>query len=262
MEDGGWLYPSVLPVSGYACIACAPLVEDTATTAPSSDGGSGKRGDLIIREANKTDGTVESTGEDNTEGKSTENIGSVSFKINSNGETLGDVTVWSNEETAYLSISSGTKATDSSGGYVSRISIVNIPPTTDLPKMEDAMALQAYECTPQGTTFSPAISLTFTLNEEEWKQYGESAKVGWYNDNTGEWEIIQGTAAANTRTITIQISHFSKYALFGDDTGEIVTDTQETGAQSSTSMYWLWIILLLGIVGGAGYYITQVKRKD
>ncbi|WP_094229187.1 PKD domain-containing protein, partial [Methanolobus psychrotolerans] len=240
----------------------------TVTTTPSSgSSGSGGSGSLVIREADESNEPAESAGEDNTEEKSTKHIESVSFEADANGETLSDVTVWSNEETAYLSVSAGTKVTDASGGSVSSIRMVDIPvsdvpASTDDPEMDDAMALYAYECTPDGTTFSPAISLTFTLSEEEWNQYGESAKVGWYNNDTGEWEIIQGTADASTRTITIQVSHFSTYALFGDDAGEPVAETQQTGTQGGMSMSWLWILLLLAIVGGVGYYFTQVKKKE
>jgi hypothetical protein len=186
----------------------------------------------------------------------------VSFETDSNGEIQGDVTVWSSEETAYISVRTGTKVTDASGRSGNSIRIVDIPlsdapKATDVPEMADAMVLHAYECTPDGTTFSPAIRLTFSLSEEEWEQYGESAKVGWYNDGTGEWEIIQGTANAHTRTITIEVSHFSTYAIFGED-----TETQETGTQSSTSMSWLWVLLLLVIAGGVWYYFTQVKKKE
>ncbi|WP_321419799.1 PKD domain-containing protein [uncultured Methanomethylovorans sp.] len=236
----------------------------TVTAAPSSgsshSGGSGSSGKQVIREADESNESEESTGDDNAEGKSTKHIESVNFETNSGGETLNDVTVWSSEETAYLSISTGTKVTDASGGSVNSIRIVDIP-VSDIPEMEDAMTLHAYECTPDGTTFSPAIHLTFALSEEEWEQYGESAKVGWYNDDTGEWEIIQGTADASTRTITIQASHFSTYALFGDNNGEL-TGTQDTGSQGGMSMSWLWILLLLAIVGGAGYCITQINKKE
>ena len=259
-----------LNASNFAGSNLSSNMTITVTTTPSpgssSSGGSGSSGSLVIRETD-TDEPAESAGEDSTEEKSTKHIESVSFEADANGETLSDVTVWSNEETAYLSVSAGTKVTDASGGSVSSIRMVDIPvsdiPVSDVPEMDDAMALHAYECTPDGTTFSPAISLTFTLSEEEWKQYGESAKVGWYNDDTGEWEIIQGTADASTRTITIQVSHFSTYALFGDDAGEPVTDIQDTDAQSSTSS-WLLVFLLLVIVGGAGYwyYFTQVKNKE
>ena len=261
-----------LNASNFAGSNLSSNMTITVTTEPgtdsSSSGGSGSSGRLVIRETD-TDESTESAGEDSTEEKSTKHIESVSFEADANGETLCDVTVWSNEETAYLSVSAGTKVTDASGGSVSSIRMVDIPvsdipASTDDPEMDDAMALHAYECTPDGTTFSPAISLTFTLSEEEWKQYGESAKVGWYNDDTGEWEIIQGTADASTRTITIQVSHFSTYALFGDDAGEPVAETQQTGTQGGMSMSWLWILLLLAIVGGAGYwyYFTQVKKKE
>jgi PKD repeat protein len=237
----------------------------TVTTEPSSGSSrsGGSSGSIVIRE---TDEPEESTGEANTEEKSTRYIESVSFETDTGGKIQGDVIVWSSEETAYISVSTGTKVTDASGESVSSIRIVDIPVSDvpaamDVPEMDDAMALHAYECTPNGTTFSPAIHLTFTLSEEEWEQYGESAKVGWYNDDTGEWEIIQGTADASTRTITIQVSHFSTYALFGDDAGEPVAETQDKSARSSTPS-WLWVLLLLVIVGGAGYYIAQVKKKE
>ncbi len=258
-----------LNASNFAGSNLSSNMTITVTTAPSSgsssSGGSGSSGSLVIRETD-TDESAESQGEDSTEEKSTKHIESVSFEADANGETLSDVTVWSSEETAYISISTGTKVTDASGNSGSSIRIVDIPvfdvpAARDVPEMDDAMALHAYKCTPDGTIFSPAIRLTFTLSEEEWKQYGESAKVGWYNDDTGEWEIIQGTADAGTRTITIQVSHFSTYALFGDDTGETVTETQDTDKQGM-SMSWLWVLLLLVIVGGAGYYITQVKKKE
>ncbi|WP_406658051.1 PKD domain-containing protein [Methanolobus sp. ZRKC2] len=258
-------YDVSLNASNFAGSNLSSNMTITVTTVPSSGssgsgGGDGRTGELHIREL---DEPGESIGEGNTEEKSTKYVESVSFEAGSNGETLTDVAVWSSEETGYLSVGAGTKVTSASGGSVNNIRIVDILPATDVPEMEGAMAFQAYECTPDGTTFSPAISLTFTLSEEEWKQYGESTRVGWYNDDTDEWEIMKGTADAGSRTITIKVSHFSTYALFSDDIGEVVTGkTDKTGMQSSMSMLWLWIVLLLVIVGGAGYYVTQVKKKE
>ncbi len=266
------IYNVSLNASNFAGSNLSSNLSITVTTAPSSGssgsgGGSGNSGKLSIREVDGLDEPEDSISEDNTEGKSTENIGSVSFETDTGGETLGDITAWSSEKTARLSVSAGTKVTDASGGSVHSIRIRDIPASavpaaTGVPDMDSAITLQSYECTPDGTTFSPAIQLTFELSEEEWEQYGESAKVGWYNDDTGQWEIIQGTADASARTISIQVSHFSKYALFGADTSEPVTETQDAETQSGMSMSWLWMLLLLAIVGGAGYYVTQVKKKE
>ncbi|MFA5397339.1 MAG: hypothetical protein WC346_15115 [Methanogenium sp.] len=150
------------------------------------------------------------------------------------------------------------------------ISIVAVPVTSilsptpgDIGSIEHPGALYAFECSPEGTTFSPAITLSFVLSEEEWSLYGEQAEVGWFNSETGIWEAVSGVADADTRTITIEISHFSTYALFAELIPQVPMPdvTKVPGGKSNSSSLRLLGGFFIIIALGVGGYLVISKRK-
>jgi PKD repeat protein len=195
--------------------------------------------------------------------------GTARLPVRPDGAVDQTVTLWADDLSGYLTIDAGVVARDASGDSQETISIVAVP-VTSLPtpgtigSIELPGMLYAFECSPDGTTFSPAITLTFVLTEDEWEIYGSQAEVGWYNSESGEWETITGVANADQRTITVQISHFSTYALFAKMSAEVPLPdmTNIPGEPSGGSALWLGaglvLIIALGVVG----YLVISKRKN
>ena len=194
--------------------------------------------------------------------------GTAQLPVNPTGAVEQTVTLWADDQSGYLTIDAGVVARDASGGSQETISIVavpvtSIPPPGSIGSIERPGMLYAFECSPDGTIFSPAITLTFVLTEEEWGAYGNQAGVGWYNSESGEWKTITGVGNAEQRTITIEVSHFSTYALFANVVPEVLLPdvTSIPGEPSGGSALWLGgglvLIIALGVVG----YLAIQKRK-
>jgi len=140
----------------------------------------------------------------------------------------------------------------------------------------------AVECSPAGATFSPAIDLTFTLNDEEWAGVLEKAGgnagnliVKRYDPLTGVWEDIPTTVDAVHRTVTASIAHFSTYGLFSDvaittpvtqelkntatTVAAVTTIPAATTPSDEGDLLWLWIAAFVAVVVIAAgvYFLTR-----
>ncbi|MCK9278937.1 MAG: PKD domain-containing protein, partial [Methanoculleus sp.] len=188
--------------------------------------------------------------------------------VGPDGATDRPVIIWADDIAGYLSIGAGVTARDATGLPQENISIVAVPVTTiPAPGVFDAIErpvpLYAYDCTPDGITFTPAITLTFTLTEDEWNRYGNRAEAAWFSSRSGAWERVAGAADADRRTITISVSHFSIYALFVE--GQSVVDVSPTMTVAppapSEGSIWVWgiVIVVLGILGVV-YYVRQKNQ--
>ena len=97
------------------------------------------------------------------------------------------------------------------------ISITRIP---DLPAAPTGEALSfagmAYELQPDGATFSPSVSLSFTIPQEQW---GKEYVIQEYDHATDTWLDLPSRNDPQTGTITVQISHLCCFALFAKSTG-------------------------------------------
>lgn len=69
---------------------------------------------------------------------------------------------------------------------------------------------KAFTFTPHGTVFNIPIRLVLNWNEFA----GEPVELLYFNEFTGEWEIsAQGVWDESARTVTLELNHFSRYAL-------------------------------------------------
>jgi hypothetical protein len=69
----------------------------------------------------------------------------------------------------------------------------------------------AYEIGPDGATFSPPISLTFTIPQAQW---GQDYPVKFFNQKSGTWQDLPTAFDAATGTVTAHFSHLCIFALF------------------------------------------------
>jgi len=96
-----------------------------------------------------------------------------------------------------------------------RITAVSLPPSP--PQQMGFIGLN-YNLEPDGATFDPEISITFTYNKN-WIPAGlgpEGLTVGYYDTDTKQWVMLDAkdiTIDPATNTITAKISHFTYYSV-------------------------------------------------
>jgi beta propeller repeat protein len=126
-------------------------------------------------------------------------------------------TLSSTDGTTKLVIPSGAIARDADGSPLSLVAIEpvaaeQIPPDSPNPDLLPA----GYACNlqPDGATFDPPITLTFTVAGDEWQEEG-SYRIGWWDEDNAGWIEVNGTVIDFVeKTVSAPVSHFCIYALF------------------------------------------------
>ena len=115
---------------------------------------------------------------------------------------------------AMVFIGEGVMAKDASGKPLAEITIKSLPPE-NLPAVPPGstftFAGMAYEIGPDGVTFSPPGSLSFTLPQA---RAGQDYTIKSFDKKSGTWQDLPATFDAATGTVTVQISDFCSFALF------------------------------------------------
>lgn len=191
-----------------------------------------------------------------------------SLTTSKSGEVQVSTTVRTSDGAGAVTIAAGTTARDRNGEPLGEVSVKNLDPAT-LPPLPAGNTLGlALTCGPDGATFDPPITLTFTLTADEWSRIGDTSvlHVVWYSPSTGSWEEIPATVDPATRTVTARISHFSTYALAwpsvlkevtassGDAAATVTPTAGQVQQPSSEALPWPIIgagclVLLLAVAG-------------
>jgi len=133
---------------------------------------------------------------------------------NAKGVVTQATVLQSTDGLATVNISTGIVAKDAEGKPLSSITIRAIP-AEDLPNTFPGASLsfagRAYELLPDGATFSPGISISFTAPNI---QFGQEFLVKTYDHTTDTWQDVPSTINPETGIITAHISHFCCFALF------------------------------------------------
>jgi hypothetical protein len=96
-----------------------------------------------------------------------------------------------------------------------RITKVNAPPA---PPQDTGFIGLSYDLEPDGATFEPAITITFTYNPN-WIPAGlgpENLTVGFYDADTQQWVMLDAsdiTIDPDTNTVSASITHFTYYSV-------------------------------------------------
>ena len=141
----------------------------------------------------------------------------------SEGKVLRDTIFTSEDSIADLTFPQGTVALDGNGKALDRILIETVNASA-LPPLPDTgmfrFAGYAYTCSPSGATFTPPITLTFTLSEDAWNTLNGDFSVQFYDEETGTWVDVPVTVDTASHTVTAEVSHFSVFALFEEEAAE------------------------------------------
>ena len=183
-------------------------------------------------------------------------------KIYTNAEgTITQATMLpSTDGLANVFLGLGIVARNSSGMPLESLSIRRIP-AEEFPAAppEDALSFtgMAYELQPDGATFSPSIPLSFTVPQVQ----GEKEYVIQENDDaTGTWQALPGSFNPDTGIITVQVSHFCRFALFAK-----VTETNSPGTTTATNAKAKIVPLtkpaMSTNIGMVGWGLTMIREN-
>lgn len=140
---------------------------------------------------------------------------------NQGGVITQETTLTSTDTLASVMLGEGTIAKDSTGSPLSSVSIASIAPdaipATPLSGQAVMIDGRAYELGPDGATFSPGITVTFTIPQAQW---GKEYSLMMYDKATGTWSEVPGSFNAKDGTFTAVLSHFSCVALFEKEIGK------------------------------------------
>ena len=149
---------------------------------------------------------------------------------NSVGVITQETTLTSTDTLASVVLGEGTIAKDSAGNPLSSVSIASIAPDAlpATPPSGQAVMIdgRAYDLGPDGATFSPGITVTFTIPQAQW---GKEYSLMMYDKATGTWSEVPGSFNAKDGTFTAVLSHFCCVALFEKNIGQpAVRQTTQT----------------------------------
>jgi PKD repeat protein len=144
---------------------------------------------------------------------------------NANGVVTQATRLLSTDSRAAISIGEGVVARDASGKPLPEIS-VKAQPSENLPAIPSGstftFAGMAYEIGPDGATFSPPVTLTFTLPQAQW---GQDYTVKSFDQTSGTWQDLPTSFDTATGMVTVQVSHLCCFALFAVPHTSLVTPT-------------------------------------
>jgi len=133
---------------------------------------------------------------------------------NNLGVITQKTTLQSTDGLVAVTITQGVTAKDRAGEPLSSIAIKAVP-AEDAPVLPqgsgETLAGTAYEIQPDGATFSPSISINFSLPQVRW---GQEYRVKTFNHTSATWVDNPTTYNPETGVFTTHASHFCCFALF------------------------------------------------
>ncbi|MDY6965683.1 MAG: lamin tail domain-containing protein [Halobacteriota archaeon] len=214
---------------------------------------------ITVKEKTVTDGASGSTGGGGGGGFILSEI-----KTDSQGRVKSIYTEESSDGKAKIIIPEGTTALDVGGKPLKSVSISS---------MDLGGTLATYNLGPNDATFDPKVTLVFEFDSDDVPE-GETVVVKVWDDT--EWVPLETTVDISTNTATVDVSHFTVFALFTEKEMTTLTPTlkQEssqaptvtptilppTPVEGPTVISWIWVtvtIILIVVVLGFVLYIRR-----
>lgn len=134
--------------------------------------------------------------------------------ISPTGRFNETVLAYTADKICTLYIPAGTIGLDKDLNPLSEITMLANDAPAALPQGWSFIGL-AYDFGPSGASFDPAITLTWKFNPEDLPD-GVNAgdlKLAYYDEESGEWVILESTVDTIRHQITAKITHFSTFAV-------------------------------------------------
>ena len=102
-------------------------------------------------------------------------------------------------------------------GYPLRRIIMRAMEEPPEPPADSKIIGLAYDFTPDGVTFNPPATITFTYDPSRIPDEAteDSLVIAWWDEESGEWVNLVSTVDPETNTITAEISHFTVFSVIG-----------------------------------------------
>ncbi len=171
---------------------------------------------------------------------------------------------------AVLTIGAGTTVHTATGGPLQSISVEEV--CFSIPQSGGCIVGCAYDYTPNGATFSPAITLTLKYDPGLVPAGVDQSKlvIAYYDSATGKWVRLPSVVDTVKHTVTAQISHFTLFAVYScapTATPTVTpiptiapTPTPETGGGGTNIGVIIGPIIAVIVIGLAAFWFWK-KRK-
>ncbi|UCG54455.1 MAG: hypothetical protein JSV32_07705, partial [Dehalococcoidia bacterium] len=123
--------------------------------------------------------------------------------------------LYSEDTMVQLLIDEDTLGLTGEGDPLSEISILKMEDPPPPPEDSNVIGL-VYDLGPDGTTFDPPITLTFTYDESLIPEgvVEEDLVIAIYDEASGQWVELEGSVVnPETNTITAPVSHFTSFTI-------------------------------------------------
>ncbi|RJO62551.1 MAG: hypothetical protein C4542_03435 [Dehalococcoidia bacterium] len=159
----------------------------------------------------------------------------VSGNVNAGGQFIGPVTLSSADNNITINIPAGIIGTTSAGQPLSLITVTQISGPPAPPPTGENIISGLYEFGPSGARFSSPITMTLSYDPTKLASgvSETSLVIAYYSVSEGQWIILGGIVDTVNHTITVQVDHFTAFAVIG----RFITTTTTT--TPTTGIWWL-----------------------
>jgi len=136
--------------------------------------------------------------------------------ITSSGKFVVSVVAKSEDGICKLSIPRDTISLKTNGQRPTKITIVKISVPHGAPQNMSTIG-NAYDLGPDGLTFDPPVTLTFTYDPASLPEgiNEENLVIAYYDATAGKWVELKCVVDAANNKITASVSHFTTFAIIG-----------------------------------------------
>ncbi len=140
----------------------------------------------------------------------------VSEVITTEGKFTQDVPAKSADKKVTLTIKKGTTATTKAGKPITQISVTPMAEPPAAPPTGAHIIGLVYDIDTGDATFDEPVTLTFTYDPTEIPEgvSEEDLVIALWDEDAGEWVELTCVVDPETNTISAEVTHLSKYAIF------------------------------------------------
>ena len=160
--------------------------------------------------------------------------------------------------TLEVSVGDGTTALTEAGEPLQSIEVHKVCEGLPPPPPGAIRLGCAYDFRPDRATFEPPITITLSYNPASIPEgvAEEDLFVAFYDVSTGQWVVLPSTVDTENNTITVEVSGFTKFAVYSPAPTPTPTPTETptpTPPAEDEANNWLIIgpiiaVILIGIV--------------
>lgn len=159
----------------------------------------------------------------------------ISGSITGNGTILEGIDYTSPDGGVALRIGNGTVALAANRTALQSITVRVVAEEEWPEPPEGRLIVGAFDCGPDGATFSPLLALTLKCNPASLPgELGvEDLAIASYDNQTGSWEFLSVTVDPVSNTVTAEVAHFTVLAIVAEQPTVSTPTPSATGTPAS-----------------------------